>query len=252
MPGQLFTQYYLEEGIRHTEAWQESFAQPHDFDAFRVAAADLLNQVGAYHKANEAATEQDLIRPLLDLLGWADYLPQQGNERNEDIPDHLLFGDADAKTRAAAKPGQDRYTDALVVAESKRFGLPLDARDRDQHGHTSSPHAQILRYLATADISSDGRIRWGILTNGRIWRLYDRRARPRASGYHEVDLDPLVRSQDADGLRAFRLLFGRPPSARAMARRPASLRTPWPRDAATKNRSPKTSPASSSSASTPP
>ena len=209
MPGQLFTQYYLEDGIRHTEAWQESFAQPHDFDAFRVAAADLLNQVGAYHKANEAATEQDLIRPLLDLLGWADYLPQQGNERNEDIPDHLLFGDADAKTRAAAKPGQDRYTNALAVAESKRFGLPLDARDRDQPGHASSPHAQILRYLATADISSDGRIRWGILTNGGVWRLYDRRARPRASGYHEVDLEALVGAQDADGLRAFRLLFGR-------------------------------------------
>ena len=209
MPGQLFTQYFLTDGIRHTEAWQESLAQPHDFDPFRAAAADLLSQVGAYHKANEAATEQDLIRPLLDLLGWADYLPQQGNERNEDIPDHLLFGDADAKTRAAAKPSQDRYTGALAVAESKRFGLLLDARDRDQRGHTSSPHAQILRYLATADISSDGRIRWGILTNGRIWRLYDRRARPRASGYHEVDLDPLVHSQDTDGLRAFRLLFGR-------------------------------------------
>ena len=209
MPGQLFTQYFLTDGIRHTDAWQESFAQPHDFDAFRAAAADLLNQVSAYQNANEAVTEQDLIRPLLDLLGWADYLPQQGNERNEDIPDHLLFGDPDAKTRAAAKPSQHRYTDALAVAESKRFGLPLDARDRDQRGHTSSPHAQILRYLATADISSDGRIRWGILTNGRIWRLYDRRARPRASGYHEVDLEALVRPQDTDGLRAFRLLFGR-------------------------------------------
>ena len=58
-------------------------------------------------------------------------------------------------------------------------------------------------------ISSDGRIRWGILTNGSIWRLYDRRARPRASGYHEIDLQALVHSQDEDGLRAFRLLFGR-------------------------------------------
>ena len=210
MPGQLFTQYFLTEGIRHTAAWHESVTGQEDFDAFRTALSDLLNKVAAYQNPNEAVTEQDLIRPQLDLLGWNDYLPQQGSDRNEDIPDHLLFADADSKSRAAAaKLATQRYPDALAVAESKRFGLPLDARDHDDRGRASSPHAQLLRYLATADISSDGRIRWGILTNGGIWRLYDRRARPRASGYHEIDLTTLVREQDADGLRAFRLLFGR-------------------------------------------
>ena len=210
MPGQLFTQYFLTEGIRHTAAWHESVTGQQDLDAFRTALSDLLNKVAAYRNPNEAVTEQDLIRPLLDLLGWNDYLPQQGSDRNEDIPDHLLFADADSKSRAAAaKLATQRYPDALAVAESKRFGLPLDARDHDDRGRASSPHAQLLRYLATADISSDGRIRWGILTNGSIWRLYDRRARPRASGYHEIDLESLVHSQDEDGLRAFRLLFGR-------------------------------------------
>ena len=209
MPGQLFTQYFLTEGIRHTAAWHESVTGQQDFDAYRTALSDLLNKVAAYQNPNEAVTEQDLIRPQLDLLGWNDYLPQQGSDRNEDIPDHLLFADADSKSRAAAKLATQRYPDALAVAESKRFGLPLDARDHDDRGRASSPHAQLLRYLATADISSDGRIRWGILTNGSIWRLYDRHARPRASGYHEVDLTALVGQQDADGLRAFRLLFGR-------------------------------------------
>ena len=32
--------------------------------------------------------------------------------------------------------------------------------------HASSPHAQILRYLATAENVTDGQLRWGILTNG--------------------------------------------------------------------------------------
>ena len=209
MPGQLFTHYFLTDGIRQTDAWQESLAQPHDFDAFRAAAAAHLDKVGGYRKPNEAVTEQDLIRPLLQLLGWADYLPQQGNERNEDIPDHLLFDDADAKTRAAARPGPQRSADARAVVESKRFGLPLDARHSDERGRASTPHAQILRYLDAADSISDAGIRWGILTNGRLWRLYDRRARPRASGYYEADLESLLRLEDADGLRAFRLLFGR-------------------------------------------
>ena len=206
MPGQLFTNYFLEEGILHTDAWQESLSQPSDFDSFRAKALALLENASNFHTINEASTEQELIRPLFELLGWVDYLPQQGSDHNEDIPDHLLFGDAESKDRAFAKPSPNRYLDALVVAESKRFNRPLDAR-----GKTSSPHGQILRYLATADINSDGRIRWGILTNGRIWRLYDRRALPRASGYYEVDLEAAFHADDGShGIRVFRLLFGRP------------------------------------------
>ena len=205
MPGQLFTNYFLEEGILHTDAWQESLSQPSDFDSFRAQALALLEKAANFHTINEASTEQELIRPLFELLGWIDYLPQQGSDHNEDIPDHLLFGDAESKDRAFAKPSPNRYPDALVVAESKRFNRPLDAR-----GNTSSPHGQILRYLATADINSDGRIRWGILTNGRIWRLYDRRALPRASGYYEVDLEAAFHADDGShGIRVFRLLFGR-------------------------------------------
>ena len=208
MPGQLFTSYFLEEGIRHTSAWQQSLSQSADFDSFRGHALALLEKAAAFHTINEASTEQELIRPLFDLLGWTDYLPQQGSDHNEDIPDHLLFGDAASKDRAAAKPGPQRYPDALAVSESKRLGLALDAREGKQAG---SPHGQILRYLATADINSDGRIRWGILTNGRVWRLYDRRALPRASGYCEVDLKTALQADDGfHALRAFRLLFGRP------------------------------------------
>ena len=203
MPGQLFTNYFLEEGILHTAAWQESTNS--DFGSFRAQALALLENAANFHTINEASTEQELIRPLFELLGWADYLPQQGSDHNEDIPDHLLFGDAESKDRAFAKPSPNRYPDALVVAESKRFNRPLDARTK-----TSSPHGQILRYLATADINSDGRIRWGILTNGRAWRLYDRRALPRASGYYEVDLETALHADDGfHRLRTFRLLFGR-------------------------------------------
>ncbi|MDE0120285.1 MAG: hypothetical protein OXS33_00965, partial [bacterium] len=156
MPGQLFTNYFLEEGILHTAAWQDSLSQPADLDAFRAQARALLENAAAFHTLNEASTEMELIRPLFELLGWAHYLPQQGSDHNRDIPDHLLFAGAASKARAAAKPAPQRYPDALAVAESKRFGFPLDAREGKQ---TGSPHAQILRYLATADINSDGRIR---------------------------------------------------------------------------------------------
>ena len=207
MSGQLFTQYYLTEGIKPTIGQKFSAA---NMQAFRDGIRQRYDALRAHRNPNEAVTEQELIRPVLELLGWTDYLPQQGAARNEDIPDLLLFADADSKARAAAGSNPDqRYADALAVEESKRFGLPLDARDEHDVVRARSPHGQILRYLSTAENVSDGGARWGILTNGGVWRLYDQRARPRATGYYEVDLADILRPGVEDGLRTFNLLFRR-------------------------------------------
>ena len=209
MPGQLFTHYFLTAGIKATAEWQSAAAA---VTAFRSAVAPAyVPFTDGRQPPNEAVTEQELIRPILEALGWNHYLPQQGSGRNEDIPDYLLFTDPAAKDRAAARPrAEDRYQDATVVEESKRFGLALDARDEDASGQARTPHSQILRYLATADIASESAIRWGILTNGAVWRLYDYRARPRATGYYEADLAAIIRSDDDDdALRLFYLLFRR-------------------------------------------
>ena len=146
---------------------------------------------------------------MLALLGWVHTLPQQGAARGEDIPDHLLFADAEAKAHAAGRSGSEaRYRDALLIEESKRFGLLLDTREAAGNARSGTPHGQIRRYLSTADHVTDGRLRWGILTNGGVWRLYDYRARPRASGYYEADLAELIQRND-DALRTFYLLLRR-------------------------------------------
>ena len=222
MPGQLFTQYFLTDGIKTTPAWKQSEAEPAAFNAFRDTARQCCDALATAADPNEALTEQRLVRPLLEALGWMDYLPQQAAAGNEDIPDHLLFADATSRDRAAARsvPGE-RFREALVVQESKRFGLPLDARDGGDRATRGTPHGQILRYLETAHAASDGRIRWGMLTNGRVWRLYDGRARPRASGYYEADLQDLLHPGREDGLRVFHLLFRRA----AFALEPGAART---------------------------
>ena len=210
MPGQLFTQYFLTDGIQATAEWRRSLAGPQAFATFRKEASQRLEAFGQAANPNEALTEQELVRPLLEALGWADYLPQQGASGGEDIPDHLLFADAESKARAVAhQQPQARFGSALVVQESKRLGLPLDVRDTDDRGRKNTPHGQILRYLEAAHLASDGRIRWGILTNGTVWRLYDYRARPRASGYYEADLTEFLRPGREADLRVFHLLFRR-------------------------------------------
>ena len=205
MPGQLFTHYFLTDGIRTTPEWKSSSSGTAEF---RSKLATLYENFQKYHQPNEAVTEDDFIIPVLELLGWSDHLPQQSSGRNEDIPDYLLFADVQSKARAAVRTNpEDRYMDATTVVENKRFGLPLDSRDKNDGSQRSTPHGQILRYLSAADTASDGNIRWGILTNGAQWRLYDRRTSPRATAYFEADLGTLLESYEDTLL--FRLLFGR-------------------------------------------
>ena len=205
MPGQLFTSYFLTEGIKTTPAWEVLTGQMAD-SATRLQ--QVYSDFSIYNQPNEATTEDDLIIPVLGILGWTDHLPQQGSGRNEDVPDYLLFADQAAKARAAARPtAEQRYQDALIGVENKRFGLQLDRRDKIDRVQSSTPHSQILHYLSVADTVSDGNIRWGILTNGSLWRLYDRRTSPRATAYFEVDLGATLESENETKL--FALLFGR-------------------------------------------
>ncbi len=204
MPGQLFTHYFLTDGIKATAEWQASLGQPEAFAAFRNGVTRHHDALSRSRNPNEARTEEELIRPVLELLGWTEYVPQPSAAGHEDIPDHLLFADAESKVRAG-----NPFQSATVVEESKRFGLALDSRDRNDRAQRGTPHGQILRYLATAEIESEGHIRWGILTNGSVWRLYDYRARPRASGFFEADLAELLKPGKEDDLRVFHLLFRR-------------------------------------------
>ena len=204
MTGQLFTHYFLTDGIKTTPEWQASVDQPEAFAAFRNGVARHHSALSRSRNPNEARTEEELIRPVLELLGWTEYVPQPSAAGHEDIPDHLLFADAESKARAG-----NPFEYATVVEESKRFELALDSRDRNDRAQRGTPHGQILRYLATAEIESEGHIRWGILTNGSVWRLYDYRARPRASGYFEADLAELLQPGNEDDLRVFHLLFRR-------------------------------------------
>ena len=207
MLGQLFTHYFLTDGTRSTPEWRSSAS---DLAAFHNSVLQSFEAISRAQDPNEAVTEQELIRPVLEALGWTDYLPQQGMSRNEDVPDYLLFADAASKERAAGRINpMERFQDAIVIEESKRFNLSLDARNGDGGLRSRTPQGQILRYLSAAENESEDGIRWGILTNGAVWRLYDYRARPRATGYFELDLASAIESGDDDALRLFYLLFRR-------------------------------------------
>ncbi|MEK7441647.1 MAG: Eco57I restriction-modification methylase domain-containing protein, partial [Chloroflexota bacterium] len=156
---------------------------------------------------NEAQTEKEFVRPVLDALGW-EYIPQvahtKGGKRH--VPDYVLFADHKTKTKAydlQVSPDQF-YPLALAICDAKYWGRALDAQspndERDTHTN-ANPSFQIINYLVGTDRS------YGILTNGKVWRLYAQRVRSRTTTFFEIDVSQAIESKDEVALRFFILFF---------------------------------------------
>jgi hypothetical protein len=161
----------------------------------------LLRSIPATADWNEATTETELIEPILAALGWNEYLKQQTTSRRgrTDVPDYLLFPNRDSKREALKNPEDRRYRYGITILEAKRWERPLDRADRRDTFDPVTPSNQILRYLSRADVASERRIKWGVLTNGRYWRLYYQDARARAEDFVEFDLLTLAGTSDVQG-----------------------------------------------------
>lgn len=183
--GALFTRDWLKEGIAETAEWgglsDDAVGQLWD-----RARAFLVDHSGR-KKPTEAETEDQLIYPLLELLGWQHKSVQQNmtTKGRKDVPDALLFADADADERAKHLEPWQRFRHGAALVEAKRWNRPLD---REGQGEQGVPSTQIMHYLRRAAVVADGKMPWGILTNGRHWRLYYQNALSVAEDFFEIDL----------------------------------------------------------------
>ncbi len=74
MQGQLFTEYFLSEGIRDMSEWRDLDASSAAFALSREGVRERYESLNGTANPNETVTEQELIRPVMELLGWGDYL----------------------------------------------------------------------------------------------------------------------------------------------------------------------------------
>ena len=228
--GQLFSEHFLREGITTTAAWHDLSAAPNRISGLRDRLVAVFDGFPAAREPDEAQTEQDLIFRVLEAAGWSrDAWRTQvraARRGRSDVPDMLLFPDEAAKGRAAAESGPEReFRHGVAIVESKRWNRPLDRAARSGRGEADErevPSTQMLRYLSRADALSDRHIQFGVLTNGRIWRLYWQAAKSRSEEFFEIDLPGILplatlspdllappASEREHWLRVFLLLFGR-------------------------------------------
>lgn len=156
----------------------------------------------ALAKRSEAQLEEKFIGPLLAQLGWHAVTQQtitvQGKLAKPDWCLVLHKGQDEALI--------DSKDHALITAicESKAWGKTLDTGKADR---THNPHHQLQDYLSTL------RVRFGFLTNGRIWRIYDTDKVTAKKTYIQFDLEAICALEEGaektEALALFGFFFGR-------------------------------------------
>lgn len=201
---QLFSDHYLNHTLPHRPDWA----------ALSEAAATLRGEVAALlaaytPSANEAQTEEDFIKPVLKALGHLfEVQPPLKTPDGTKRPDYVFY-----RTQAARDANKNRtLTDALpqqgcyAVGDAKFWDRPLDValagKGKDVFSN-KNPGYQIYFYLLHSGAD------WGILTNGRLWRLYHRDTAHKLDRYYEVDLPALLEDPDPSAFLYFFAFFRR-------------------------------------------
>ena len=180
--GALFARDFLENSVERMPEWRALTEA--ELDSLAADLRAIFAEFPVSGAPNEAQTEDELIWPVLKRIGWTEHLRGQPLSRRM-TPDGLLFPDAAAKAQANRihDPG-GRYGLGAALAELKRWQAPLDRRDAGE----ATPATQLLGYLDRAAVATGGKLRWGILTNGKLWRLYWSGAQSVSEQFFEIDL----------------------------------------------------------------
>jgi hypothetical protein len=201
---QLFSDYYLDQILPQRPDWQQLVAE----------AAPVLAQLRAIFASYtpssiEAQTEDGWIKPVLAALGHttevqAALKTPDGTKR----PDYVFYRDGAARVANSGKTLDDTLPTqgALAVGDAKAWDRPLDSGLKSKGGDPFSnknPSFQIAFYIQHAGLP------WGILTNGRIWRLYHQASAHKLDRYYAVDLPALLEANDPAAFLYFYAFFRR-------------------------------------------
>ncbi|MBI3948401.1 MAG: N-6 DNA methylase [Armatimonadetes bacterium] len=198
----LLADHYLDEVLPWRDGWLALAEES------RPILAQIAGLFAAFTPSSvEAQTEQDLVRPILHLLGHTfevqPALQVPGGLRR---PDYVFYRDAPAlatqknRTLTDALPSQG----GIAVGDAKHWGRTLDAATTGADAFSSkSPSWQIWFYMLHSGVE------WGILTDGKRWRLYHKESAHKLDCFYEVDLEALARGGDPRRFLYFYAFFRR-------------------------------------------
>ena len=190
-----FTEAFLTHDF--PERYKELFQKGEEISAeIKSLRDDFIDEKITYDRDfSEEDVKQHIIERLFDKLGWGFTREQKSGGISEKgitsqkRVDYALFI-KDSPSHQRAKRVDDhavRMKNCTTILEAKKLQAKLGHRERDKEESHGTPEWQVLRYLDRA-ARTNKKIGWGILTNGRFWRLYWHAADSPADKYLQIDL----------------------------------------------------------------
>ncbi len=194
----LFADYYLDQIVPGLPEWDEVLFA--DGKRLLDSLRDLRGRINPA-ALDEAQLEEQWVKPVLTMLGHHYSVQVKIRYRDSGFrkPDYVLVGseaEAHALTNAIYAPAELAH--ALAVADAKKWAVNLDQSAPGQR----NPAQQIDEYLRYSELT------WGILTDGRYWRLYQRDS-SKYNNYYAVDLETLLDHGTTDDFLYFYGFFRR-------------------------------------------
>jgi type I restriction-modification system DNA methylase subunit len=196
----LFSNYYLDELLPK----EEEFKVPISEVKAVLEKVRGIWDTSRFEAINEDQLRKHFLDKVLDYLGWVVDVnaPVPTGEWSK-RPDYAFFLNNESVRTAQKGKKEDYFNKVTCIAEAKRWGRPLDKKLKTEADpfEIQNPSLQISRYLWLTGV------RWGILTDGKYWRLYERETSKRLDIFYEIDLEDLIESRSAEDFRYFYLLF---------------------------------------------
>lgn len=173
----LFSDYYLTQRLPQLDVWNAENRN----QIFREIRG-LFARVKQDIQNDGNSTPETLVKPIMETMGAS---IKKGAEA-----DYFLFA------------GNQKEPGAFILAYPWNRYLDGKDPDRDKDRGESNPGALVVKLLEM------GVAPWGIVTNGKVWRLYSVKAHSRATNYYEVDLEEtLGLAEPGVSFRYFYLFF---------------------------------------------
>jgi type I restriction-modification system DNA methylase subunit len=198
----LFSNYYLDELLPREEEFNIPFSSV-------GKVQDEIKRI--WDKAYLSSLSEPQIRKhfldkVFEILGWTiDVEPPTPSGEWSKHPDYALFHTSEDLKMAQKATKEDYFNKALCIGEAKRWGRPLDRKVKGEKDpfEVQNPSLQISRYLWLTGV------RWGILTDGKYWRVFERETARRLDVFYEIDLEDLIENGSTEDFKYFYLFFRR-------------------------------------------
>lgn len=158
---------------------------------------ELDQDIPKYCK-KERQLQNSWIDKVFKILGWEYELEESSQKHGvTNYPDYTLFATKEDWKKSKTSSSNLKFKSALAVADAKDWGVPLDGKGATNQ----NPSFQIINYLKQTDKQ------WGILTDGKYWRIYSLRSESKHTTYYEVDLEKILATKDYSRFKYFYNFF---------------------------------------------